>query len=87
LGILLCYGLFGPLAFAMTKRNDDEGAYFCFMRMAALGFVKGLSPMIAVELARRSIPHSLRPSFKEMEVACRSGGKAAVAPVAAAQAA
>jgi chemotaxis protein MotA len=85
LGILLCYGVFGPLAFAMTKRIDDEGAYFCFLRMAALAFVKGLGPMIAVEMARRSIPHSVRPSFKEMEVACRSAGKGA--PGAAAQAA
>ena len=79
LGILLCYGLFGPIAFAMTKRNDDEGAYLVFLRMGALAFVKGMGPMIAVELARRTIPNSLRPSFKEMETACR-GAKAAAAP-------
>jgi chemotaxis protein MotA len=87
LGILLCYGVFGPLAFAMTKRNDDEEAYFCFLRMGTLGFVKGMGPMIVVELARRSIPHSLRPDFKEMETACRSGGKAAAPSPAAAKAA
>ena len=39
--------------------------------MAAVGFVKGLSPMMAVELARRSIPSSVRPSFQEVEGACR----------------
>jgi len=88
LGILLCYGLFGPLAGALTKRNDDEGAYFCFLRMGTLGFVKGMGPMMAVELARRSIPHSLRPNFKEMESSCRGkGAAAAAAPEAAAQAA
>jgi len=85
LGILLCYGVFGPLAAAMAKRNDDEAAYFGFLRMGTLGFVRGSGPMIAVELARRTIPHSLRPSFKEMESACR-GGKGA-APAAEAQAA
>jgi chemotaxis protein MotA len=84
LGILLCYGVFGPMAAAMSKRNDDEGAYLGFLRMAALAFVKGLSPMMAVELSRRAIPHSLRPDFKEMEAACR-GAKAA--PEAAAKAA
>ena len=77
LGILLCYGIFGPLAQAMGKQNDAEGHYFGFLRMAALAFVKGLSPMMAVELARRSIPTGVRPSFQEMEAACRGGGKAA----------
>jgi chemotaxis protein MotA len=86
LGILLCYGVFGPLTSAMTKRIDDESAYFCFLRMGCLAFVKGLSPMIAVELARRSIPHRVRPSFKEMEAGCRGAGKGP-SPAAAAQAA
>jgi len=75
LGILLCYGVFGPIAAAMGKRNDDEGAYFGFLRMASLAFVKGLSPMMAVELSRRAIPHSVRPNFKEMEAVCRGGAK------------
>jgi chemotaxis protein MotA len=77
LGILLCYGVFGPLSQAMGKQNDAEGYYFGFLRMAALGFVKGLSPIMAVELARRSIPTTVRPSFQDMEAACRGGGKAA----------
>jgi chemotaxis protein MotA len=77
LGILLCYGIFGPLASAMNKQNDSERHYFGFLRMAALAFVKGLSPMMAVELARRSIPTTVRPSFKEMERVCRSSGQVA----------
>ena len=76
LGILLCYGVFGPLANAMGKQVEAEGQYFGFLRMAALAFVKGLSPMMAVELARRAIPHRVRPTFQEMEGACR-GAKAA----------
>ncbi len=84
-GILMCYGVFGPIAAAMSKQNDAEGAYFGFLRMASLAFVKGQSPMMAVELARRAIPNSLRPTFKEMESACKGGGKAAAvaAPEAA----
>src|SRR5579883_1826152 len=77
LGILLCYGIFGPLATAMSKQQEDEANYFGFLRMSALAFVKGLSPMMAVELARRSIPTTVRPSFQEMEAACRGGGKVA----------
>ena len=77
LGILLCYGVFGPLASAMAKETEAEGHYFGFLRMAALAFVKGLSPLMAVELARRSIPTGVRPNFKEMEATCRSSGQAA----------
>jgi chemotaxis protein MotA len=76
LGILLCYGVFGPLAAAMGKQNDAEANYMGFLRMAVIGFIKGLSPMMAVELARRSIPSTARPSFQEVEAACRGGGKA-----------
>jgi chemotaxis protein MotA len=43
--------------------------------MAAIGFIKGLSPLMAVELARRSIPSGVRPTFQEVEATCRGGGK------------
>lgn len=77
LGILLCYGVFGPLSGAMGKQNDAEAYYYGFLRMGALAFVKGLAPLMAVEMARRAIPHSVRPSFQEMEALCRGGGNVA----------
>jgi chemotaxis protein MotA len=77
LGILLCYGVFGPLASAMGKQNSAEADYLGFLRMAAIAFIKGLSPIMAVELARRSIPSGVRPTFQEVEGACRGGGKPA----------
>ena len=77
LGILLCYGIVGPIAAAMGKALDAEGHYFGFLRQASMAFIKGLSPIMAVELARRAIPSQVRPSFKEMEAACRSAKSAA----------
>ena len=77
LGILLCYGVFGPLAIAMGKISEAESEYLSFLRMAALGFIKELSPIMAVEMARRAIPNEVRPTFQEMEGACRGGGAAA----------
>ena len=77
LGILLCYGIFGPLASAMRKQQEDESNYFGFLRMSALAYIKGLSPILAVELARRSIPTGVRPTFQEMEATCRGGGSVA----------
>lgn len=77
LGILLCYGIFGPLTGAMTKNNEAEGQYMGFLRMAALAFTKELSPILAVEMARRSIPPAVRPTFQEMEASCRGSANPA----------
>jgi hypothetical protein len=36
-----------------------------------LAFIKGMSPSLAIEMARRAIPEHVRPSFKEVDKACR----------------
>jgi len=81
LGILLCYGFLGPLAAAMTKVNEGEAGYYNCLRTGLIAFVRGAAPILAVEFARRSIPQSARPSFKEMEAACKGskGGDAKAA--------
>lgn len=79
LGILLCYGFIGPIAANMTKIAEDEGAYLHVLRVVMISFLKGTAPIMAVEVARRAIPGHVRPSFKELEDACRGGGKAAAA--------
>jgi chemotaxis protein MotA len=71
LGILLCYGMIGPLAANLTKLNDDQHAYYHVLRVVMLSFIKGMSPMLAIEMARRAIPGHVRPSFQEVEKACR----------------
>jgi len=71
LGILLCYGMVGPLASILTKLVDDEHAYYHVLRIVMLSFIKGMSPILAVEMARRAIPEHIRPSFQEVEKACR----------------
>jgi chemotaxis protein MotA len=42
-----------------------------------LSFIKGTSPILAVEMARRAIPAHVRPSFQEVEKACRASSAAA----------
>ncbi|HLZ41021.1 MAG TPA: flagellar motor stator protein MotA [Candidatus Sulfotelmatobacter sp.] len=82
LGILLCYGLVGPLAANMAKAAEEEHAFLYVLRVLIVSFLKGTAPIMAVEVARRAIPGHVRPSFKELEQACRGGGTAA--PTAAA---
>ena len=80
LGILLCYGLVGPLSSNMAKGAEAHNEYLQVLRVLILAFLKGNAPMIAIEIARRAIPAHVRPSFTEMEKACKgSGGGAASA--------
>jgi chemotaxis protein MotA len=82
LGILLCYGLVGPLAANMTKISEDENAFLHVMRVMIVSFLKGSAPIMAVESARRAVPGHVRPSFAEVEKSCRGGGSAEAAPAA-----
>jgi chemotaxis protein MotA len=71
IGILLSYGVLGPLAVAMGHRNSEMGKYIECIKHGLLAHAKGVSPSIAVEFARRSITPNERPSFDELEKACR----------------
>jgi len=79
LGILLCYGVVGPLAANMTKSADEHNEYLHVLRVLMLSFLTGSAPMIAIEMGRRAIPAHVRPSFDEMEKNCKGGGAEAAA--------
>src|SRR5580704_6262446 len=84
LGILMCYGFFGPMAARMSRNIDSESRYYNVLRVGILAFCKGSAPIMAVEFARRGVPARVRPPFQELEALCRSGGKGgAKQPVAA----
>jgi chemotaxis protein MotA len=86
LGILLCYGLVGPLASRMGKMAEEEHAFLMVLRVTMIAFLKGAAPIMAVEIGRRTVPGHVRPSFKAVEEACRGakgeGAAAAAAPAA-----
>ena len=71
LGILMCYGVVGPLASNMTKGADEHNAYLHVLRVVILAFLKGLAPILAIEMGRRAIPEHVRPTFDEMEKGCK----------------
>lgn len=82
LGILLSYGVVAPLAANIEKIVDAGSQFYQVMRAGLMAFAKGMAPSIAVEFARRAIPHDVRPTFREMEAACKGGGAAAAAKAA-----
>jgi chemotaxis protein MotA len=71
LGILLSYGLVSPIAVNLEKTVEAEGQFYQMLRAGLMAFAKGMAPMIAVEFARRAIPHDLRPTFQDMEAAIK----------------
>ncbi len=67
LGILLCYGLLGPVASNLEHRAREEAKYFEAIKAAILAFAKDMPPQLAIEAARRVLTVDAKPTFKELE--------------------
>jgi chemotaxis protein MotA len=80
LGILLCYGVAGPLAARLGHMADQHAQFLEVLRTAIVAFARGASPILAVEYARRSIPLELRPSFVQLEATIRRDARIPVVP-------
>jgi chemotaxis protein MotA len=72
LGVLLAYGFVSPLSTGVEHVNAAEARFFHFLKAGVVAFAKGSSPIVATEFARRAIFAEVRPSFAEMETACKS---------------
>ena len=73
IGILCCYGIFGPLGDKLERFANEEHFYYNAIKEAVAASLRGASPIIAVEYGRRSIPQTSRPGFSEMEEHVRKG--------------
>lgn len=67
LGVWLSYAIVGPISQAMTERADTEVLYFKIMKVGIVAFLTGAAPQVAVEFARKALPHNVQPSFAELE--------------------
>lgn len=71
LGILLAYGLLGPMSNAMERMARDETQFYTTIKTCIMGFLQGHPPQVAIEFGRKSTPGALRPSFKDLEAQLR----------------
>lgn len=71
LGILLCYGFVGPIATNLQNRNRAQIELLRVLRTGLVAALRGSSPLVAAEFARRSIPEELRPTYNVMETVLR----------------
>jgi chemotaxis protein MotA len=74
LGIFFAYGFVSPLG-ARIKSNiaADTEFLICIMQAVA-GFAKGLAPLTAVEIARRSLSSHVQPGGAELEATLKRLG-------------
>ncbi len=67
LGVWMSYGMVAPIAGAMTAKAHTEVMYYKCMKVAVIAFLNGAAPQVAVEFARKFLPHDVQPAFLELE--------------------
>jgi len=76
LGVFAAYGFANPLASSIRGLNEGYIQYLRCVKIAVVAFAKGMAPLTAAELARRSLDHSVQPSAEALEAALRGGAAA-----------
>jgi chemotaxis protein MotA len=72
LGVLCAYGFVNPISAGLEHINTEESRIYHVTKACVVAFAKGFSPIVAVEFGRRAIFAETRPTFAEMETACKS---------------
>jgi chemotaxis protein MotA len=72
LGVLLAYGLAGPLANRLRAVVEEEAKYYEVVRAVLVSHLHGNAPQVSVETGRKMAPTMHMPSFQELEQAVQS---------------
>ena len=77
LGVLLAYGIVGPIGANLEKYAEADTKYFLCIKAALLAHLQGYAPAVSIEFARKTLFSHERPTFQELEEAVQeapSGG-------------
>jgi chemotaxis protein MotA len=74
LGIFIAYGFVNPLANRVKFNNAADEQFLKCIMQAVAGFAKGLAPLTAVEVARRSLDSNVQPDADELEATLKTIG-------------
>jgi len=72
LGVLLAYGLVGPLAARLGGVVEEEAKYLEVIRAVVVAHLHGNAPQVSVETGRKMAPNEHMPSFQELEEALQN---------------
>lgn len=67
LGILLSYGVFGPIGTSMEHVAREQTTILKTVQSGLVSFAGGSPPQVALEFARKTIPGNMRPTSEELE--------------------
>jgi len=67
LGVLLSYGIVNPIASSVAHLYENKVRYLITIKACIVAYAKGNPPIVAVEIARRTIYSDDRPTFSELE--------------------
>ncbi|HED08917.1 MAG TPA: flagellar motor stator protein MotA [Ignavibacteria bacterium] len=67
LGVLMSYGFINPLASNVEHSFESKLRLLQTIKSCIIAFAKGNPPIVAVEIARRTIFSDNRPTFNELE--------------------
>lgn len=75
IGILVSYGFLNPMIVSMESIGGSELTYMKCISGAVIGFANGMAPVMAVEVARRSLTTDVKPSAEELDALLKGIGK------------
>lgn len=78
LGIFISYGFMNPLAVNMEFMSIAELAYVRCIAASVISFASGMSPIMAIEVARRGLSSEVKPSAEGLETMLKSLNQAVV---------
>jgi chemotaxis protein MotA len=78
LGIFISYGFMNPLAVNMEFISMAELAYVRCIAASVISFASGMSPIMAIEVARRGLSSEVKPSADGLETMLKALNQAVV---------
>ena len=72
LGVLLSYGIVGPIAARLKGVVEEEAKYYEMIRAVLVAHLHGNAPQVSVESGRKIVPTPLMPTFAELETAIQA---------------
>lgn len=67
LGILMAYGIFGPISVILERKAEEGTQVFNVIKVTLLASLNGYAPQVAVEFGRKALNSTERPRFAELE--------------------
>lgn len=72
LGVFLAYGLVGPFAARVKTVTEEDNHFNLLIREVLIANLHNHPANICIEVGRQNTPHSMRPSFGDLEEALRA---------------